>query len=243
MASRTVAVNAREAASRAFAAAVSVQQESVAHHIYRVRRTRPEATPAEILRRLELQYIATVSSAGGAVGALAALPSVGTGAALAVSGVEVAGFLEATALYTLAVAEVYGVPVHDLERRRTVLLTVLLGESASKVVEKATGRTGPYWGKAIVKAIPMETINSINSVLGPRFLTKWGTRQGVIVLGRVIPFGVGAAIGGTANAFLARGVVTAVHRGYGPPPDAFPTDLADVAKPDVDVNADIDVVD
>ena len=87
-------------------AVMSVQQGTVRGHIERVHRARPDASPAEILDRLEKLYLSTVSASGGAVGAVAALPAVGTGAALAVSGLEFVGFMEATALYTLAVAEV-----------------------------------------------------------------------------------------------------------------------------------------
>src|SRR4051794_25818139 len=100
--------------------AMSVQQATVLGQIRRVRRSRPEATPAQILNGLENLYLATVTAMGGSVGAVAALPTVGTGVALAMSGGEVVGFLEATAVYTLAVAEIYGVPVHDIERRQTV---------------------------------------------------------------------------------------------------------------------------
>jgi hypothetical protein len=171
---------------------------------------------------------------GGSVGAVAAVPAVGTGVALALSGGEVFAFLEATALYTLAIAEVYGVPVHDLERRRTVLMAVLLGESATKVIEKTAGRTGPYWGKQIVTKIPMAQILKVNKVLGRNFVTKWGTKQGIIVLGRVIPFGIGAIIGGTASAVVSKGVISSVRRAYGPAPDAFPQTVVDLVAGDDD---------
>ncbi len=35
----------------------------------------------------------------------------------------------------------------------------------------------------------MATLRQINSVLGKNFVTKYGTKQGIIVLGRVAPFG------------------------------------------------------
>lgn len=204
------------------AGAVSIQQGTVLNQIRRVHRNRPNGSPAEILSALEKVYLATVTSAGTLVGGAAAVPAVGTGTALALSGAEVVGFLEATALYTLAVAEIYGVPVYDLERRQTVLMTVLLGQGAVEAVEKAAGRTAPYWGKTIVNAIPMSAIRKANSVLGRNFVTKFGTKQGILVLGRAIPFGIGAAIGGAGNAATGMAVIKAVRRAYGPPPKAFP---------------------
>ena len=41
------------------------------------------------------------------------IPAVGTGTALALSGVETAGFLEATALFAQSVTEIHGIAVDD----------------------------------------------------------------------------------------------------------------------------------
>ena len=67
----------------------------------------------------------------------------------------------------------------------------------------------------------MSQINRINRVLGPRFITKYGTKQGVIVLGRALPFGIGVCIGAGGNYAIARGVVAATRRAFGPPPNEF----------------------
>ncbi|MFI7517479.1 hypothetical protein ACIBVK_28680 [Micromonospora echinofusca] len=41
--------------------------------------------------------------------------------------------------------------------------------------------------------------------LGRNFITKYGAKQGILVLGQAAPFGIGAVIGGGANAALATG--------------------------------------
>lgn len=178
--------------------------------------------PAEIIRDLELKYLGVAATSGGSVGAVAAIPAVGTAPALALSVAETGFFLEATALYTLAVAEVHGLPTYDLDRRRLVLMTVLLGEEGAKLLTKAVPRVANHWGKSIVKAVPMEAIHAANKVLGRNFVTKYGTKQGILVLGRAIPFGIGAVIGGTANAFWADQVIRSTNRAYGPPPSDWP---------------------
>lgn len=81
-------------------------------------------------------------------------------------------------LFCLATAEAHGLPMEDLDRRRTLVLAVLLGNSGSGFVQKAAGRTGPYWARTLVKAMPLSAINTANRVLGPRFITKWGTQAG-----------------------------------------------------------------
>ena len=58
----------------------------------------------------------------------------------------------------------------------------------------------------------MDAIKKLNRVLGPRFITKYGTKQGVLVLGKQLPFGLGAAIGGAGNHLVGRGIVTTTHR-------------------------------
>ncbi|WP_308354488.1 hypothetical protein [Streptomyces sp. NK08203] len=70
--------------------------------------------------------------------------------------------------------------------------------------------------------MPTATLRQINKVLGRNFVTKYGTRQGIVVLGRVAPFGIGAVIGGGANAALASLAVRAGRRAFGPAPEQWP---------------------
>jgi hypothetical protein len=74
--------------------------------------------------------------------------------------------------------------------------------------------------------MPVETLRQINRVLGKHFVTKYGTKQGIIVLGRVAPFGIGVVIGGGANAALAALAARAGRRAFGPPSESWdrPTD-------------------
>jgi hypothetical protein len=202
--------------------ALALQHGQVVNHVDKMRRSRPDATPAEIIAALEKHFLAAVSALGAAAGGPAAAPGVGTAVTFALAGGEIVGVLEVTALFALAVAEVHGVPIKDLERRRTLVMAVVLGQSAAGVVEKTAGRLGGHWGKNLVKAIPMAAIDEINSKLAPRFITKWGTKQGVLVLGREVPFGLGAAIGGGGNYLIGRSSVGAARKAFGPPPDSWP---------------------
>ena len=52
----------------------------------------------------------------------------------------------------------------------------------------------------------MDRLKKLNLKLGATVFTKYGTKRGGVALGRMLPFGVGAAIGGGAGA----GVGTAV---------------------------------
>lgn len=212
----------RQGLTTALDKAVGVHQPVIDGYLRRARQRRPDATPAEVLTSLERQYLSAVTALGGGGGAAAAVPGPWSVAAVALNVAEVGAFLEASTCFVLAVAEVHGVQVEDLERRRTLVTAILLGESGAGFVQKAAGRTAPHWGRAIVKGIPMSAINAANRVLGPRFITKFGTKQGLLVLGRQVPFGLGMAIGAGGNAALGRGTIVASRRAFGPAPDAFP---------------------
>ncbi|MEU9531665.1 hypothetical protein AB0D00_04975 [Streptomyces sp. NPDC048213] len=82
-------------------------------------------------------------------------------------------------------------------------------------------RTGQHWARQIVASVPAQTLRQINKALGRNFITKYGTKQGIIVLGRVVPFGIGAVIGGGANAAVATLSVRAARRAFGPPPTSW----------------------
>ncbi|MGH9185339.1 MAG: hypothetical protein ACRD0U_05945 [Acidimicrobiales bacterium] len=201
--------------------ALMLQTPLADRHIDRLRRNRPEAMPRQIVSRLNAELRAATISTGAGVGAAAAAPGVGTGVALAAAGTEFFAFLNASVLYVLARGEVQGVTIEDIERRRTLVMAVMLGDAGAKGVGAVAERTGRHWARQLVRTIPMTKINAVNKVLGRHFVTKYGTKSGIIVLGKVVPFGIGALIGGTANGIFSQGTITAANRAFGPPPEAW----------------------
>jgi len=87
----------------------------------------------------------------------------------------------------------------------------------------------PYWGRQIVNKIPMSAVLRANKVLGPRFITKYGTKQGILVLSKQIPLGLGIGVGASANYVVGRTIVKTAKKVFGPAPTAF-----DSAPPGVD---------
>ncbi|MEV4673322.1 MULTISPECIES: hypothetical protein [Actinomadura] len=202
--------------------AIDIQTPLVRKNIARARQRNPEASPAQVIRTLEKMYVSAVTGTGAAVGGTAAAPGVGTGVALALSAGETFSTLELSALFALSVAEVHGVPIDEIERRRTIVMGIMLGGGGSATISKVAERTGQHWGRQVVAKVPVETLRQINKILGKNFITKYGTKQGIIVLGRVAPFGIGAVIGGGANAAMASLTVRAGRRAFGPPPPTWP---------------------
>lgn len=200
--------------------ALNSQHPVAVANVARLRRLHPSKTPAELIAYMSKWYIGTVSASGGAAGTAAVVPNgwVQVPAAL----VDLLTYLETSVLYVLSVAEIHQLDLEDVERRRLLVTSVLVGNSAAtSVLEPLIGRTAPYWGKKVVQAIPMSAINKANSVLGPRFITKWGAKQGVLVLGKQVPFMIGAAIGGGGNGLFGWFVVKSVRKILGPPPETW----------------------
>lgn len=202
--------------------AIDLQTPLVRKNIARARQRNDEAKPAQVIRNLERMYVSALTGTGAAVGGTAAAPGVGTAVALALSAGETLSSLELSALFALSIAEVHGIPIDEVERRRTIVMGIMLGGSGSATITRIAERTGQHWGRQVVAKVPVETLRQINKILGRNFVTKFGTKQGIIVLGRVAPFGIGAAIGGGANAAMATLAVRAGRRAFGPPPTSWP---------------------
>jgi hypothetical protein len=209
--------------------ALAVQRPAVQNYLARVRRRHPELTPAQVVRQLEHRYLAAVTGLGGASGAAAAVPGAGTAAALASGAAEITAFVSATALYVLALAELYGVPVSDPEVRRALVVSVLVGEGGAAAIEGArAGASEAHWAHVIGRATPREKITVLNGRLGRLLLRRVGTRQGALLVGRALPLGIGAAVGAGGNAALARAAIRAGRKAFGPPPQQFAPRVVDV---------------
>ena len=209
--------DAKKLLQQGFDKALVSQVPLARRHVDRLRRVHPGDTPQDLIRRLNRYYLAGITASGGASGAAGLVP----GAAIPTALADTMVFTEASVLYTLSLAEVHGMPAEDFERRNLLALTVLLGDGAVKALDKAIGKTGPYWAKAIVKSIPMSAINKVNKVLGPRFITKYGTKQGVLVLSKQVPLGVGAVLGAGGNHVFGRLTIRSARAVFGDPPSGW----------------------
>jgi hypothetical protein len=207
--------------------AISVQRPVVAAHVARVRRRHPDASPAQVIEILERQYLTAVTSGGAAVGASAVIPGVGMIASLGLSGAETVGFLEASALFAQSVTEVHGITVEDPERARALVMAMMLGAPGTQLVKQLAGQASggqgrnAFWGELVTSSLPKSAVSGIGSKLRASFVKRFLTRQGTSILGRAIPFGIGAVVGGLGNHALGRKVVQSSRTAFGPPPAHF----------------------
>ena len=212
--------------------AVSVPSAAIHAHVDKLRARNPQATPEQIGGMLEKQYLLAGGAAGGAVGAAAAAPAVGTGAATALTASEVAAFFAASAAFALGVADVHGIAVDDVPRRKALLLATVLGEQGARTVGEQAGLASGAWARSLLVNMPTTTIRRVNTALTRRLLRRQAARHGALAMGRLVPFGVGAAIGVTGGRALGRTVVEGARKAFGPPPLHFPRTI-EIAPPEV----------
>lgn len=224
--------------------ALTIQRPMVLAYLDRVRRREPDTTPAEVVERLEKQYRAAVVGIGGASGAAAAVPGVGTAASIASGVAEVTAFVSASAMFVLALAELHGIPVSDPEVRRALVLSVLVGEGGAAALA-GVAKGEKHWAQVFARTAGAskhgdthggksgdrigDALGGANGQLSRMLLRRFGARQGALLAGRALPLGIGAVIGAGGNAALARGAISSARSAFGPAPARFPPRVIDVA--------------
>jgi hypothetical protein len=231
--------------------AIAVQRPVVLEYLKSLRRDKPNATAAEILKELEKRYVATVTITSAGVGASAAIPAVGIPLALGLGVADLLFFYETSALYVLAATELNGIEVSDTERARPLVFGMLLGEKSQSQVARfvfnATGAGGVDrarnvaagtagkalpngWGEVLTQQLPESALAPLTTVLARQALKEGGKFAGK-TLGKAIPFGVGAIVGGVGSFTFGRDVVKAARLAFPTAPADFPEALQDFQKP------------
>ena len=226
--------NPKPGTTTAFMRALDVQRPLVLANLDRLRRKYPDATPAELAAKLEKHYLTTVSSGGAAVGATAVVPGITALASLGLSAVATVGFLESTALFAQSIAELHGIDTENPERSQAMVMAILMGDEGRSLIKEFAGQAGGRggnptraWGNAVGSTMSSGMVSSLLDSLKKRFLAKVVAKQGTAMLGRVIPFGIGAAVGGVGNHVMGRRVIGATKTAFGEPPLVLPMSLVE----------------
>ena len=204
-----------------------IQGPAVEAYVARLRHAHPGATPAEIVTKLEKRYLSVVTASGVAVGAAATIPGIGTLSALSAAAAETVAFLEATALLVLSLAVVYGIPADHRERRRALVLAVLVGDSGKSAVGEliGPGRANGGWIAEGVATMPLSTMSRLNSRLLKSWVRRYTVRKGALLFGKLLPVGIGALVGAIGNYLAGRKLLRNARNAFGTPPARWPVTL------------------
>ena len=204
------------ALERALDKAIAIPAARIEERVARMRRDRPGADAAELVEMAASRFRRDAGLSSGAVGASAALPAISTGAAAALTVGQSAAFIASAVSYVLTVAEIQGVHVVDTERRRALVLSALLGKEGSEAVQGQLGLSSMFWAAQLLMQMPLPSVKSINAHLIKRVAKRSAAKGGALALGRLLPFGIGAAIGWKGGRALANQVIEGAQAALGP---------------------------
>jgi len=196
-------------------------------YVTRLRRAHPGASPAEVDAKLEKRYLAALTASGAAVGSAATFPGVGTLTAVSAGAGETVFFVEATALFVLAKAVVYNIQADHRERRRALVLSVLVGDDSKRAIGEliGPGRTNGGWLAEGMASLPLPTLSRLNTRMLRYFVKRYTVRRGALMFGKMLPVGIGAVVGGVGNRMVGKKIVRNAREAFGTPPMRWPSAL------------------
>ena len=154
----------------------------------------------EKMKSLTDSFARELGAFGAGAGAAAATPAIGTTITLMAATAELAWFTARAGDLILTVAALHGRAEPTVEERRAWLLAVLIyGGSAREGFTRALNEANTGLRPATGARLPITTLRTVNRLLTPQLVRRYGARRGAIALGTALPLGIGAIIGGSAN--------------------------------------------
>jgi hypothetical protein len=185
-----------------------------------IRAENPAEPVATLAQRQVTATVVRCTGVGVAAGLPGTIPGLGTFAqvcaTLGIAGGEAALLLRNVASLQYQVAGLYGHDLYAPERIDELLIVAGLQSGAVLPAREAGKRVGTKIAAAqFNRHVSGAMLRKINLKLGTTVFTKYGTKRGGIALGRMLPFGVGATIGGSVNLITTRSFGGAILRYYG----------------------------
>lgn len=181
---------------------VQPDYSDIARHIADLRKAHPTLTQGELAEKWADRICWRYASEGAVTALPGAIPGLGTATQVAVE----AGAISADLAYMIRciAGMVIGVgQIHerDVEASFNQDLVRVLGLwcGVLSLSKEATIRIAKKVAIAQFNKVPAKVFQRINQKVATTIVTKYGTKRGGVALGRLIPFGVGAVVGGGFN--------------------------------------------
>ena len=165
---------------------------------------RAAALPGEIrpekIKALTDSFARELGVAGAAAGAAAVAPAIGTGTTMVATAAELAWFTGRAGDLILTIAATHGRPAPTVDERRAWVLAVLIyGSSAKDGLARAINEAAVGVAPVANRRLSLVTLQTANRLMSRSLLKRYGSRRALIAVGRALPIGFGAFIGGSAN--------------------------------------------
>lgn len=193
--------------------AVKVQAPVIESYVKKLQDKNPGKSVFEHQEALDKRFRTIATGSGVGTGGLAAVPGIGTMMSLAGIAGESVALLEVCSLYALASAKLHGLDISDEEHRKTIVLIAVSGATGKDLISALTEENALAGVKSLrgLTKVKGKDMVQVNSILG-RFAFKQVRRRfGRSMFGKLLPFGVGAVLGGKANRTIADGMIKQVH--------------------------------
>jgi hypothetical protein len=105
-----------------------------------------------------------------------------------------------------AVAAAHALPVDPELRRRETIIVLGLWSGA---VTASADKTSASFAKKQLKKLPQKAVKKIAMLVGKKLVHKVGIKRGAALIGKAVPFGIGAVVGGGFAWWLMRGLADA----------------------------------
>ncbi len=177
----------------------------------------PWLEAGDLTRRHGRRLTTRAGVTGAATGGLAAVPAVGTAAAAVAVTADLGLTLASAAELVMVTAELHGFRGQSLEERRTWVLAVLwlaFEDPPSSGPNSEVIRPG---GAAATAGLSDSARAAVNRLVAERLIARLGLRTGVLRLGRLLPMGLGAAVGGVGNTTFMRAVARSAEEFFASP--------------------------
>lgn len=197
---------------RAFGDSFEVAKKLAVSRVAKIREDNKNISETDLIKELEERYVRDVTGTGALVGAAAAVPGIGTMAALAAAVGDAGLFMTSTMVHVFSVLDATNTEITDVEMERSLVLTVLLGGTGSGAAKGVAKELGKKSSTSMLTAIRSGSSAQISKALGRKVLTRYMARQTGFMFGKALPFGVGAIIGGSLNRGLGKTMTEATRR-------------------------------
>jgi hypothetical protein len=218
--------------------AVGSREPAIRSRVGLLHQTNPHLTSEQLAKRLIRSTRRRVAATGAISGAVSIAPGLGTVLAVGTLTSQALYALEQEIELVLAIAIIYG---HELgssdDRVLEALVVVGITSGAVKLREDVLVAGGERIGLAAVRRLPAVLITHGSGRIISRILARFASTGAAKVAARVVPLGVGVAVGAGFDWLAVTGLGHAAMKYYGPGgPGARPLLLASENPSHVELN-------
>lgn len=193
--------------------------KDIAEAVDKLKAKHPSTSGNDLARKIVSSATWKLTGVGVVASLPSAIPGLGTAIQIGVTATSMTGetwlILRNLTAMQLMVAGLTDHDVSDRERKDELIIVWGVETGAIVPAKEAVKRVGTKVAiKQFNERVSGTLLRRINQKLGTTVLTKWGTKRGGIALGRLIPVGVGAAVGGCMNYFTAKSFGAACLKYY-----------------------------